>query len=97
MSETNTAYIYFCEKTRPIILQKIHHDATDEEVEHHLIRMWKEINSYTLLEKAHTDSGVVIAGIVHLPNQKVVEIYGEIHGKENLFCETLIAQQLDSN
>jgi hypothetical protein len=103
MLETNTAYIYFCEKMRPIIIEKIDHNATDKEVEQYLEHMWKESNgtkdmsydiSNTLFERAHTQSGVVIAGIVHLPNQKVVEIYGEIAGEENLFCETLVTQQL---
>ena len=48
----------------------------------------------TLIEKTGTASGVPIAGIITLPNNLTVEVYGEIHGQDNAFCETLISRNL---
>lgn len=48
----------------------------------------------SLHEQTTTTSGVEIFGIVKLPEEKVVEIVGEVHGADNKFCEQLIAKDL---
>jgi hypothetical protein len=47
-----------------------------------------------LHEQTNTSSGVEILGIVKLPEGKVVEIVGEVHGADNKFCEQLIDKDL---
>lgn len=47
----------------------------------------------SLFEKTANHHGIVIAGIVKLP-AKTVEIYGEIHGQKNDFCEEIIKKNL---
>ena len=48
----------------------------------------------TLLEKTKHHEGIAIAGIVNLPGEKVVEIYGEVHTQPNPFCVELIEKNL---
>ena len=50
----------------------------------------------TLLENTIDKTGIQIAGIINLPN-KIVEVYGEIHGEKNPFCEEIIAKKLTSD
>jgi hypothetical protein len=48
----------------------------------------------TLIDKAQTQSGVEIAGIINLPNDTIIEVYGEIHGQDNAFCKKLITNHI---
>ena len=44
----------------------------------------------TLVDKVTTIEGISCAGIAHLLDHKVVEIYGEIHGMPNDFCRQVV-------
>lgn len=47
----------------------------------------------SLLEQTTFRDGIAMAGIIQFP-EKTVEIYGEIHGNENKFCNELIQKDL---
>ena len=99
MSETNTAYIYFCEKMRPIIIEKIGHDATNEEMEQYLEHMWKESNetkdmsydvSNTLLNKAHTHNLVLLLQVLFIYQIKKLLKFMEKYMVKKIFFVRLL-------
>jgi hypothetical protein len=44
----------------------------------------------TLISRVTSVDGIACAGIAHLLDHKVVEIYGEIHGMSNEFCRQVV-------